>query len=101
VLQYIEEVIKKKFYRFDYDIIAGASDGSLIGGLRNISPLGDVLDENPTHVVIIKSSATSLPPDNKTTNDNLAIANRSLVDFAFNEVFNFDIDEFLTINRVA
>ena len=71
------------------------------GGLRNISPLGDVLDDNPTHVIIINCSAANLPSDSKATNTILDIANRSLADIAFNEIFNSDIDEFLTINRLA
>jgi len=71
------------------------------GGLRNISPLGDVLDANPTHVIIINCSASKLPPNARAAENILDIANRSLNDIAFNEIFNSDIDEFLTINRLV
>ena len=83
-------------------LVGGRSLRDLVdGGLRNISPLGDVLDANPTHVIIINCSASSLPSDTKATNNILDIASRSISDIAFNEIFNSDVDEFLTINRLV
>lgn len=68
------------------------------GGLRNISPLGDVLDAEPDKIVIIncdprQPAAATEPLDNM-----LAIGKRAL-DLAMNEILITDIREFIRINN--
>ena len=76
---------------------------SVDGGIRNVSPLGDVLDENPSEVVIINCSSTELPlaEDTHASDNILQIAKRSLSEIAIDEIFNSDLREFLTINHLV
>jgi NTE family protein len=67
------------------------------GGLRNISPLGDVLDSDPSEVVIINCSPQEPTPPERPLKGVLEIATRSL-DIALNEIFVTDLREFLRIN---
>lgn len=67
------------------------------GGVRNVTPLGDVLDDDPDEVVIIncnprKPKTLDQPPGNI-----FDIATRSL-DIAVNEIFVGDVREFVRIN---
>ncbi|GAB4329238.1 MAG: hypothetical protein Kow0074_25650 [Candidatus Zixiibacteriota bacterium] len=71
------------------------------GGLRNISPLGDVLDADPGEVVIIncnprRPSRLTEPPRHV-----IDIARRALLDIALNEIFVTDLREFLRINALV
>lgn len=68
------------------------------GGLRNISPLGDVLDADPDEVVIINCSPRKPSPSDASPQNALEIAKRSL-DIAVNEIFVTDIREFIRINQ--
>lgn len=68
------------------------------GGLRNISPLGDVLDFAPERVVIINCSPREPRPSQPLKNI-LDVARRSLLDIALNEIFVTDLREFLRINQ--
>lgn len=70
------------------------------GGVRNISPVGDVLDADPDEIVIINCGAEvsdplALPPVNI-----VQIGQRSL-DLLLNELFVGDMREFLNINRLV
>ena len=68
------------------------------GGVRNISPLGDVLDAEPDEVVVINCSPAE-PGELETPPRNvLQIALRSL-EVALDEIFHTDTREFLRINR--
>ncbi|MFA0963198.1 patatin-like phospholipase family protein [Roseivirga sp. BDSF3-8] len=82
------------------------------GGLRNNSPLKDVLvDENaggrPDVIFIINYAPFSfkkekpLIPNEKAADNIFNIAKRSLVDIALNEVFLNDLQEFLRINHLV
>ncbi|MCX7792951.1 MAG: patatin-like phospholipase family protein [Thermodesulfovibrionales bacterium] len=73
------------------------------GGIRNISPLGDVIDSDPEEVIIINCSAYSLrlKEDPKASKNIFKIAKRALVEIAIDEIFNSDISEFLRINRLV
>ena len=70
------------------------------GGVRNISPIGDVLDVEPDEVVIINCSpeATellSLPPAN------IGKIGLRTLDLLLNELFRSDMSEFVRINYLV
>jgi NTE family protein len=70
------------------------------GGVRNITPIGDVLDAEPDEVVIIncgseKYEALPKPPENL-----LKIGTRTL-DILLNEIFRNDMQEFIKINQLV
>lgn len=70
------------------------------GGVRNISPIGDVLDADPDEVVVINCSPQ--PPDQllKPPKDIVKIGLRTL-DILLNELFQSDLREFLRINSLV
>ncbi len=68
------------------------------GGVRNVSPLGDVLDDNPDEVVIINCSPRKPEVVEQAPGKLISIARRSL-DIAVNEIFVGDVREFTRINR--
>jgi len=68
------------------------------GGVRNVSPLGDVLGDDPDEVVIINCNPRKPEKREKPLGNILDIGRRSL-DIAVNEIFATDIREFLRINR--
>lgn len=68
------------------------------GGLRNISPLGDVLDAAPDEVVVINCNPAAPTVQEKPFKNILDIGKRSL-DIALNEIFVTDIREFARINK--
>jgi NTE family protein len=70
------------------------------GGVRNVSPLGDVLDENPDEVVIINCNPFAPVALKRPPHDVLDIAKRTL-DIAMNEIFVTDVREFLRINEMV
>jgi NTE family protein len=70
------------------------------GGVRNVSPIGDVLDEDPDEIVIINcgsenASALAQPPA-----DVIQIGGRTL-DILLNELFVSDMNEFVRTNRLV
>lgn len=71
------------------------------GGIRNVSPLGDVLDEDPTDVIIINCNPENLSSDVNSVKDILSIAKRSLTDITINEIFRSDVNFFLKINNLV
>ena len=71
------------------------------GGLRNYSPLGDVLDANPDEVVIINCSTDELRTVPDADKNILTIANRALTEITLDEIFRNDILDFLKINRLV
>ncbi len=75
--------------------------GNVDGGLRNVSPLGDVIDENPDLIVIINCSAPQLSYDMRAGDSLLKIAKRSLSDITINQIFNEDVEQFLTVNDLV
>lgn len=70
------------------------------GGLRNITPLADALEFNPTEVVVIVAGPNALeriaPPRSI-----VDVATRSLVDITLNEILINDIREFVRINHLV
>lgn len=78
------------------------------GGIRNVSPLGDVIreinakqDASDEYDIIIINCSSGLIIDEKYANKNvLQIALRSLNDIAITEIFNHDIKEFIDKNFI-
>ena len=77
------------------------------GGIRNVSPLADVIDEinydDPGHdytIFIINCSAGEVDYEDYKSANIAGIALRALNDIAITEIFNNDITEFLRINDI-
>jgi NTE family protein len=70
------------------------------GGVRNISPLGDILDDDPQEIVIINCSPEAYSPLTSPPGDILKIGLRTL-DILLNEIFRNDLQEFLRINALV
>jgi len=68
------------------------------GGIRNISPLGDVLDSDPDEIVIINCSPKDPEKMDRPLGNALEIGIRAL-DIALNEIFVTDVREFIRINQ--
>jgi NTE family protein len=68
------------------------------GGVRNISPLGDVLDSKPDEVIIINCSPEK-PPVFEGEHGNALDIGMHALEVALNEIFVSDLREFLRINR--
>jgi NTE family protein len=70
------------------------------GGVRNISPIGDILDADPDEVVIINCSpetTDALP----TAPGNIAKIGIRTLDILLNELFRSDMREFVHINALV
>jgi NTE family protein len=70
------------------------------GGVRNISPIGDVLDYDPDEIVIINCSAQASHPLPEPPPNIVKIGLRTL-DILLNELFVGDMREFLRINDLV
>ncbi|MBL7201213.1 MAG: patatin-like phospholipase family protein [Anaerolineae bacterium] len=68
------------------------------GGVRNVSPLGDVLDADPTEVVVINCGPRKPPRSDEPLNNALQIGQHAL-EIALDEIFTTDVREFVRINR--
>lgn len=71
------------------------------GGVRNVSPLGDVIDFDPDEVVIVNCNAEDFRPYPDPARNMLKIAVRALTEITLNEIFRQDIREFLHINDIV
>ena len=74
--------------------------GMVDGGVRNISPVGDVLEAEPDEIMIIncgpeKPNVLSKPPEN------VAKIGMRTLDILLNEIFVSDMNEFLRINALV
>lgn len=70
------------------------------GGVRNISPLADVLDTDPEEIVIINCSPQK-PGKAETTLGNIFDVGRRALDVAVNEILATDVREFIRINEMV
>jgi NTE family protein len=68
------------------------------GGVRNVSPLGDVLDADPDEVMIINCNPREPPTSDKPLKNALDIGKVALV-VALNEICTTDVREFIRINK--
>ena len=87
--------------------IAGHQKYLVDGGVRNVSPLGDVIreinrDNTPGEytIIIINCSSGQIPADDYKNKNIAQIALRSLDDIAITEIFNNDIEEFIDKNYI-
>src|SRR6185436_5165930 len=83
-----------------------ASKQAMDGGLKNNSPLGDIIDFINAdsgfdyHIIVINCSSGKVDVQDKRWNI-ASIALRSLTEIALEEIFNNDIDTFQTINLLV
>ena len=70
------------------------------GGVRNLSPLGDVLDSSPDEVVVINCGPEAVSMLAAAPKDIVQIGLRSL-DIMSTELFQCDLREFLRINALV
>ncbi len=70
------------------------------GGIRNISPIAEVLPYNPDKIVIMPTEPLDGQQDKVKVNDILRIAKRS-IDVMLEEIFKEDIQRFVQINRLV
>ena len=70
------------------------------GGVRNITPIGDVLDADPDEIVIINCSPENETPLQTPPRDVVQIGLRTL-DILLNEIFRSDMDNFSRINALV
>ena len=70
------------------------------GGVRNASPLGDVLDTDPDEIVVINCGSRTPEPQSEPPSDIVKIGGRMLA-ILLNELFVGDMHEFLTINALV
>ena len=71
------------------------------GGVRNLSPLKDVIVDNPDEIIIINCSTKNLQGEPEAGKNIFRIAERSLVDISINEIFRGDIEEFVKTNQIV
>ncbi|MEM8888649.1 MAG: patatin-like phospholipase family protein [Bacteroidota bacterium] len=73
------------------------------GSIRDTSPLGQVVHDQPDEVVIINCTSRKLPleKDLESGRNIFTIARRALVDIAIDEIFVNDLREYLTINDLV
>jgi NTE family protein len=70
------------------------------GGVRNVSPLGDVLDSDPDEVVIINCEAQDPAKLTEPPDSFLKIGMRTL-EIMLSEIINNDVREFIRINEMV
>jgi len=68
------------------------------GGVRNISPLGAVIDKNPDEIYIVNCSPMSIGRMEKKKPNIIDVGMRTM-DIVMNEIIRTDIREFIRINR--
>jgi len=71
------------------------------GGVRNISPLKDVIVDQPTEIIIINCSTGESHPAPDAGKSIFKIAQRALTDITINEIFRGDIEEFVKTNDIV
>ncbi|HLR24293.1 MAG TPA: patatin-like phospholipase family protein [Fodinibius sp.] len=70
------------------------------GGIRNITPISEVLPYNPDEIVIIPTEPIGERKDDAEVNDILQIAKRT-VNIMLEEIFNEDIKRFVKVNQLV
>lgn len=71
------------------------------GGVRNLSPLKDVILDDPDEIIVINSNAQNLTEDPEAGKNIFRIADRALEGIAINEIFRGDIEEFIKTNEIV
>lgn len=70
------------------------------GGVRNLTPIGDVLDSDPDEVVVINCSPQAFEPLAQPPKDVVKVGLRTL-EVMLNELFISDVREFVRINHLV
>jgi NTE family protein len=70
------------------------------GGVRNVSPIGDVLSLEPDEIIIINCTAREVEKLPKAPGNISKIAQRT-IDLLVDEIFVGDLQEFLRINALV
>lgn len=70
------------------------------GGLRNVTPLGDALQFEPSEIVVISCNSPKLDPV-KPPATILDVASRALADITMSEILLNDVDTFVRINELV
>ena len=70
------------------------------GGIRNISPVGDVLENDPDEIIIINCSNMK-PIPRKIPPKNILDIGLRTIDILINEIFINDVNEFVRINSLV
>lgn len=113
---YVKATIRREGHRIDEDdilrILASSAipfqfepvdfyDQTLVdGGIRNVSPIAQVLPYAPDEIVIIPTNPLDGRQEEKQVNDILEIGKRA-IDVMLDEIFIEDIQRFVQINRLA
>jgi NTE family protein len=84
------------------------SKNNVDGGIRNVSPLGDVIrliNEDPEdcqyNIIIVNCNNGSPKIENYDDKSIAAIAARSVYEIALTEIFNNDVDHFVKVNDIV
>ena len=85
----------------DVRVNAGIYQQLVDGGVRNVSPLKDVIVDNPDEIIIINCSTKTLQKEPEAGKNIFRIAERSLVDITIDEIFHGDIEEFVKTNEIV
>lgn len=85
-----------KSIRTKFGVIKDVVDG----GIRTVSPLGDVLKANPTDITIINCAPTGvdIEPDSKSL---VKVAKRAITNIMIDEIEKNDLEMFLKINDLV
>jgi NTE family protein len=75
--------------------------GLVDGGVRNVSPLKDIIADNPDEIVIINCSNEKINSEPDAGKNIFKIALRTLTDITINEIFRTDIEEFVKVNEIV
>ena len=78
-----------------------AFQGSVDGGVRNVSPLKDVINDQPDEIIVINCNTKSIDPQPDSAKNIFKIAGRALTDITINEIFRDDIEEFVKTNSIV
>ncbi|HKJ67451.1 MAG TPA: patatin-like phospholipase family protein [bacterium] len=71
------------------------------GGVRNITPLGDVIRDDPREIIIINCESDEVQRDPEASKNIVNIAKRVVMELFLNELFLTDVREFLRINSLV
>jgi len=83
------------------------SKNNVDGGVRNISPLADVIyqinqdSESEYKILIVNCHSKHSRPESFDNKSAGAILSRSIYEIAFNEIFQNDLDHFLQVNEIV
>lgn len=69
------------------------------GGVRHVTPLGDILQEDPDRIVIIRCSNDHLDPEDQ--KNIIDVASRTFLDIMLNQVMISDYKELLKFNDLV